>query len=251
VEEPEPEGDQPPEGEEEAAEEQEAAEPEATPRDRSGGSTDRRPSRAQPVEEDDWATAGEEETEEVAIAEPQVTAADLERMRPDARRGSLATDDIGLLKDVRPGTDPWRPAQALLLAHYEAKGDVGGHCLVAKSAIAERAGSADPQLNLEAGKCHLRQGNYNAALKTARVADLNAQDIPSKVRSDRQLKIWEIQANSYKGLYQASDELDYLDDAVVIWRRYRQLADKVYRPRDVERADTEMARLQTLIEGAL
>jgi hypothetical protein len=80
---------------------------------------------------------------------------------------------------------------------------------------------------------------------------MNAQDIPARVRADRQLKIWEVQAKAYKGLYQSTDELDYIADSIAVWKRYLHMAENTYRQRESERATTEIAALEALQGGAL
>jgi hypothetical protein len=100
-------------------------------------------------------------------------------------------------------------------------------------------------------KCHLREGRFEDALQSSRVAELHAQDIPARSRTDRQLKIWEIQAKSYKGLYQSTENLDYLSDAIAVWKRYRHMANNTYRPREATQADEAIVALQDLSEGSL
>jgi hypothetical protein len=172
-------------------------------------------------------------------------------MTDRARRGRLTDEEVRRLRGVSAGSDEYNTSRAVLLAQYEAAGDRSSHCEVAGELLSQPANSADPQFNLEMGKCHLRQGRYQKALESARVAELNAQDIPSRIRTDRQLKIWEVQAKAYKGLYQGTENVDYLDDSIAVWKRYRHLAENTYRQREAERADGEIRALGELKEGAL
>ena len=80
---------------------------------------------------------------------------------------------------------------------------------------------------------------------------MNAQDIPARVRADRQLKIWEVQAKAYKGMYQNTDDLDYIADSIAVWKRYLHVATNTYRQRESERAQGEISSLEALQAGAL
>ncbi|MCO4768779.1 MAG: serine/threonine protein kinase [Deltaproteobacteria bacterium] len=168
-----------------------------------------------------------------------------------ARRGRLEADAIEQLEAIAPSASSYENSRAVLLAQFEATGDGAKHCDLAGEVLGQPGNYADPQWNLEMSKCHLRQGRYEDALETSRVAELHAQDIPARSRTDRQLKIWEIQAKSYKGLYQGTENLDYLSDAIAVWKRYRHMANNTYRPREATRAEDAIAALQDLSEGAL
>jgi hypothetical protein len=172
-------------------------------------------------------------------------------MSDRARRGRLSEDEIRRLEGVRQQSGEFESSRAVLMAQYEASGDRNAHCGIAGEVLRLDRNQANPQFNLEMGKCHLRQGRFRDALQSARVAELNAQDIPSRIRTDRQLKIWEIQAKAYKGLYQASENLDYIDDSISVWKRYRHLAENTYRQREAERAEGEIRELADLKDGAL
>ena len=122
---------------------------------------------------------------------------------------------------------------------------------MAVETLRQPANRAAPQFHLEMSKCHLRQGRHQDALESARVAELNAQDIPARVRADRQLKIWEVQAKAFKGMYQSTDELDYIADSIAIWKRYQHMARNTYRQRESDRAEKEIQSLEALQAGAL
>ncbi len=207
--------------------------------------------------EDDWAIAGEGST---AASDPggdpsmdsTVLGSDvMAGMTDKARRGRLSDDEIRRLESIDRGSDEYESSRAVLMAQYEASGDRGAHCETVGEVLRLDRNQANPQFNLEMGKCHLRQGRYKDALQAARVAELNAQDIPARIRTDRQLKIWEIQAKSYKGLYQGSENLDYIDDSIAVWKRYQHLAENTYRQREAERAEGEIRELGELKDGAL
>lgn len=190
--------------------------------------------------------------------EPVATAAgnrsieeEFAELADKARRGRLSTDEVDRLRDVGQTEGGYNTSRALLLAQYEADGDTRAHCEVAGEALRQRGNNADPQFNLEMSKCHLRQGRYQDALNSARVAELHAQDIPSRIRTDRQLKIWEVQAKAYKGLYQMTENTDYIDDSIAVWKRHRQMAQNTYRQREAEKADDAIRTLRDLRDGAL
>jgi hypothetical protein len=175
----------------------------------------------------------------------------LDAMADAARRGRLGDEELRRLKSVPSNSGEFAASRAVLMAHYEATNNRRAHCDVAGEVLRVPQNAADPQFNLEMSKCHLREGRFQDALESARVAELHAQDIPSRIRTDRQLKIWEIQAKSYKGLYQSSENLDFIDDAVAVWKRYRHMAQSTYRQREAEKADGEIQSLLDLKGGAL
>ena len=172
-------------------------------------------------------------------------------MNARARRGRLEGSEMTALADIPTGTAEYRPSRALMLAQYEATGDQAAHCEMARQVVTSRENRADPQFNLELGKCLLREGSYQDALTVARVAEQNAQDIPSRIRTDRQLKIWEVQAKAYKGLYQVTENLDFIDDSIVVWKRYLNMAKHTYRQREADQAGDEIRALSDLARGAL
>lgn len=168
-----------------------------------------------------------------------------------ARRGRLESPEIHDLRAVPAAATEYETSRAILLSHYEATGSPREHCELATELLSQPGNYADPQWSLEMSKCHLRQARYQDALDLARTAELHAQDIPSRSRTDRQLKIWEIQAKSYKGLYQQTENMDYIADAIAVWKRYRHMANNTYRSREASTADDAIRALQDLSEGAL
>ncbi len=241
--------------------------PRATPSRAAAGREEPRldPDVAPVPEEDDWVDAPAagadlrspfDDDPADAGSDPMATAdtgagEDLSTLADKARRGRLSDEELDRLRRVGSGDATYNTSRALLLAQYEANGDTRAHCEIAGEALRQRGNSADPQFNLEMSKCHLRQGRNQDALDSARVAELHAQDIPSRIRTDRQLKIWEVQAKAYKGLYQVTENLDYLDDAIAVWKRHRQMAQNTYRQREAEKADDAIRALRDLRDGAL
>ena len=155
------------------------------------------------------------------------------------------------MRSIETASEEYTSSRAVLLAQYEAAGDRRAHCEVAGEVLRVPSNSADPQFNLEMGKCHLRSGRYSKALSSARSAEERAQDIPKKIRNDRLLRILEIQAKAHKGRYQKSDNLDYIEDAIVVWKRYRTIAENTYRARETDKAEKEIRALVELRAGAL
>ena len=181
----------------------------------------------------------------------EMVRSNLTEMSARARRGRLDDAEVLALADIPSGSTEYRPSRALLLAQYEATGDSTAHCEMAEEVVGARENRADPQFNLELGKCLLRRGSFKDALEVARVAEQNAQDIPSRIRTDRQLKIWEVQAKAYKGLYQSTEDLDYIDNSIVVWKRYLTMAKNTYRQREADQAGDEIRALTDLARGAL
>jgi len=202
--------------------------------------------------EDDWAVAGEGPGAAGQAAEPVLlSAANLGDMVSFARRGDLSESQIGSIDSIDSDSQLYNTGRALLLAHFEAQRDTRAHCEVAVETLRQPANRAAPQFHLEMSKCHLRQGRHQDALESARIAEMNAQDIPARVRADRQLKIWEVQAKAYKGLYQSTDDLDYIADSIAVWKRYKHMAESTYRERESDRAEREIRSLEVLQSGAL
>lgn len=201
--------------------------------------------------DDEEPLVSDEADEAVAVVDGPEAEQILDDYSDMARRGRLGSSEIDTLQGIAPGAASYEPSRAVLLAQYEAVGDRIGHCNVAGEVLAQPGNYADPQWNLEMSKCHLREGRFEDALQSSRVAELHAQDIPARSRTDRQLKIWEIQAKSYKGLYQSTENLDYLSDAIAVWKRYRHMANNTYRPREATQADEAIVALQDLSEGSL
>jgi len=205
----------------------------------------------EPTRQDSDLRSPFEDDEPVAAAGGAVDGTRIASLSDKARRGGLGSDELADLRGVGSSDPLFNDSRAVLLAQYDAAGDRRGHCEVATEVMQVGGNGANPQFNLEMGKCHLRQGRYRDALDSARTAELNAQDIPQRVRTDRQLKIWEVQAKAYKGLYQSSENLDYIDDSIAVWKRFSHLARNTYRQREAEKADQAIRSLQDLRDGAL
>jgi tetratricopeptide (TPR) repeat protein len=201
---------------------------------------------AEPVDTGDRVEAGMSAEEGATMVRTNYA-----EMSSRARRGRLDEAEMLALADIPSKSDQYRPSRALLLAQYEAAGQREAHCDIAREVVGSRANRTDPQFNLELGKCLLREGSYQDALKVARLAEQNAQDIPSRIRTDRQLKIWEVQAKAYKGLYQNTENLDYIDNSIVVWKRYLNMAKHTYRQREADQAGDEIRALNDLARGAL
>ncbi|MEE2828704.1 MAG: hypothetical protein VX498_05925, partial [Myxococcota bacterium] len=207
------------------------------------------PTRESPAEE--FVEAREDDLdladEEVAL----LTRESLTELGERARRGRLGAEQIAQLEAVQPGTANFNRSRAVLLAQFDATRSRSKHCAVAEEVLGQPQNRANPQFNLEMGKCHLRSGRYSKALSSARSAEERAQDIPKKIRNDRLLRILELQAKAHKGRYQKSDNLDYIEDAIVAWKRYRTIAENTYRTREADKADKEIRALVELRAGAL
>jgi len=203
---------------------------------------------------DDWAvadpSAGDESDMPYETSSAE-TEGRIDGLTGRAVNGRLSSNEVQDLRVISANSASYNASRAVLLAHFEANQDFRSHCELAEEAIVQPANLADPQFNLEMGKCHLREGRYNEALETARIAEMHAQDIPSRIRTDRQLKIWEVQAKAYKGMYQVTDNLDYVADSIVVWERYRHMATNTYREREIDRAEREIRNLESLKRGAL
>ncbi len=209
-----------------------------------------------PSRDDDWAVASAPASTDPAVAEPAASAGPLnatalKELAAAARRGALSDSDLDSLRAVEAGSETYNTGRALLLAHFEARRDTRAHCEVAAETLRQPANRAAPQFHLEMSKCYLRQGRHQDALESARIAEMNAQDIPARVRADRQLKIWEVQAKAYKGLYQSTDELDYIAHSIAVWKRYKHMAENTYRQRESDHAAKEIRSLEALQSGAL
>jgi len=200
----------------------------------------------------DWQVAGEDSgVNPSADDDRSMTVAVLADMASSARRGDLRDSELDSLQGISPDSASYNTGRALLLAHFEARRDTRAHCEVAVETLRQPSNRAAPQFHLEMSKCHLRQGRHQDALESARIAEMNAQDIPARVRADRQLKIWEVQAKAYKGMYQNTDDLDYIADSIAVWKRYLHMATNTYRQRESERAKDEIGSLEALQAGAL
>ncbi len=204
----------------------------------------------EPVDEG-WEIASEDSQGDVVESDAPLSATSLGDMASSARRGNLRVEELERLQAIEPESSLYNSGRALLLAHFEARRDTRGHCEVAVETLRQPANQAAPQFHLEMSKCHLRQGRHQDALESARIAEMNAQDIPARVRADRQLKIWEVQAKAYKGLYQSTDDLDYIADSIAVWKRYLHMANNTYRQRESDRAEREINSLESLQAGAL
>ena len=148
-----------------------------------------------------------------------------------AGSGGLSAEEIAHL-NAAPGSDPnFSRAMALVAAHYEAKKDYKGHCRTTTAVLSQSRWKYNPDWNLEAAKCFLRNGDLNGAVRAAETAISGQMDLASATRTQRVLLAYQIKARARTAAYDADakknagfGEIRLLNTAISAWKEVQNYA---------------------------
>ncbi len=136
------------------------------------------------------------------------------------------------------------------MKNAEAKRDFKGHCEAATTIIALPQNKYHPEWNLELGKCQMRNGQWDAAIRSVDRTLTDTYGLAAATKVQRLLTAYEVKAVCRTRIYDdnaranagAGDETK-LAAAIQAWSEYRNYASGVGNQRALQRAEREIADL--------
>jgi hypothetical protein len=176
-----------------------------------------------------------------------------------AKGGSLSTAELRHLKACQPNDPNFKRAYALLVLHYDKKGDKEAHCMTARTVLGHGRYRYDPEWNLQGAKCSLRKGDWDEAMSHADTT-LSNQNLLSVsgdgyfggiARAKRVLLAYQIKAKALTMKYEVNaknnagfGDIRLLNSAVSAWLDVRNHAFKFDDRMAAERARLEVEDLE-------
>jgi hypothetical protein len=167
-----------------------------------------------------------------------------------ANSGGLSAGELNHLK-AAPTNDPnYLTSMAIGMAHFEAKRDYKAHCEWSKTVTDQGRYKYKPEFQLELAKCHLRNGRFDDAIKSAETTISYQTDMGSAKRGLRVTLAYQIKAKSRTALYETDAKKNagfgneqMLNKAVAAWTEVRNYAKGVGLSKVIEQANREIEDL--------
>lgn len=155
----------------------------------------------------------------------------LASLEPKAKTGGLSDAEVSHLRGAPTADESYGRVAALLSAHFEAKKNYKAHCEVANAVLQQGRYKYNPDWNLEAAKCRLRNGDFEGAAKAADAAVSSQMDFPAQTRAARVLLAYQTKARARTAIFEADAKKNagmadpaLLNRAVGAWREVRSWA---------------------------
>lgn len=149
----------------------------------------------------------------------------LASLESKARTGSLSDAEVSHLRGAPVADEAYGRASAVLAAHFEAKKNYKAHCEVANAVLTQGRYKYNPDWNLEAAKCRLRNGDFEGSAKAADAAVSAQMDLPAGTRPQRVLLAYQTKARARTAIFEADAKKNagmvdggLLNRAVGAWR---------------------------------
>ena len=167
-----------------------------------------------------------------------------------ASGGELDSDEVRHLQAIPKDHTNFTLAWATVLKNAEAKRDFKGHCEAADTIITLPQNKYHPEWNLELGKCQMRNGQWEAAVRSVDRTLTDTYGLSAATKVQRLLTAYEVKAVCKTRIYDdnaransgAGDE-QKLSAAIQAWSEYRNYASGVGHQRALQRAEREIADL--------
>jgi hypothetical protein len=168
-----------------------------------------------------------------------------------AGRGSLDGDDVEHLKEVPASHKNFTLAWSTVLKDAESKENYGDHCSAAQRLMSLPQNKYHPEWNLEMAKCHLRNRQWSAAVRSVDRTLSDSFGMSAATKSKRVLLAHKILAVSKTQLYEKNAESNAglsddtkLRSAIQAWEHYKTFARGVGNTAALQAADKELADLE-------
>lgn len=167
-----------------------------------------------------------------------------------AGSGDLSDGELGHLKGIPKDNANYTFAWATVMKNAEAKRDYKGHCDAAAKVMELPANKYHPEWNLEMGKCQMRNGQWEAAVRSIDMTLADSMSMSGSTKTQRVLTAYEIKAVCRTRLYDdsaaansgAGDDAK-LAQAIQAWTEYRNYASGIGNSRALQRAEREITDL--------
>ena len=167
-----------------------------------------------------------------------------------AAGGSLSDTELGHLKGVAPDHPNYTLAWATVMKNSESKRDYKGHCDAASKILELPGNKYHPEWNLEMGKCQMRNGQWDAAVRSIDKTLADSMAMSGSTKTQRILTAYEIKAVCRTRGYDenaaanagAGDDVR-LSQAIQAWSEYRNYASGIGNTRALQKAEREIQDL--------
>jgi len=167
-----------------------------------------------------------------------------------ASAGRLTSDELRQLRSLPKSHSQFTLAWATAMKHAEVKGDYKGHCEAARRIIELPRNKYHPEWNLEFAKCQLRNGDFEAAIRSIDRTLADSMSMTGSTKMQRLLLAYEIKARGRTRLYDdhakanagLGDEIK-LNAALQAWTSYRNYAVGIGDQQALRKSDREIADL--------
>jgi hypothetical protein len=164
-----------------------------------------------------------------------------------ASGGSLSDSELGHLRGVPGDHNSYTLAWATVMKNAEAKRDYKGHCDAATKILELSGNKYHPEWNLEMGKCQMRNGQWEAAVRSIDKTLADSMAMSGSTKTQRVLTAYEIKAVCRTRLYDdnaaanagAGDDVR-LSQAIQAWSEYRNYASGIGNTRALQKAEREI-----------
>lgn len=175
------------------------------------------------------------------------TSTALDSFVRDARAGRLSSTDVASLESTG-ATDPqYTRSRALLMMNAQKKGDDAAAHRYLDQAMTLPENQYNPVFLADYARWHVNRGEYDRALDRAEKAERYWARLPSELVFSKKAEIYEIEAAAWQGkFYKSGEDLELLENAVRGWEKVRAHAATKDRSDLVQRADTELAKLNDI-----
>ena len=177
--------------------------------------------------------------------------AEIKALGSAAGSGSLDRDDIDHLKEVPANHKNFTLAWSTVLKDAESKENYRDHCSAAQRIMSLPQNKYHPEWNLEMAKCHMRNGQWSAAVRSVDRTLSDSFGMSGATKSKRVLLAHKILAISKTQLYEKNAESNAglsddakLRSAIQAWEHYKTFARGIGNTAALQRADKELADLE-------
>ena len=220
--------------------------------EREPDSSDEGPGNSAPPEEgpQPGETIGDEPS--LASSEPRGYDKDeIVALGTDANRGTLDRDDVDYLKKVPGSSKNFTLAWSTVLKDADTKRNYRDHCNAAQRLMSLPENKYHPEWNLEMAKCHLRNSQWSAAVRSVDRTLTDTYGMAAATKSKRILLAHEIRAISKTQIFEKNSESNSgltddvkLRSAIQAWTDYKNFARGTGDTSAQQQADKELADLE-------
>ncbi len=164
-----------------------------------------------------------------------------------AKKGKLASSDVGLLELVEDTDPQYTRSRALLLMNAQKKGDDAGTKRYLEQIMQLPENQYNPVFLSDYARFYVNRGDYARALEMSQKAEKYWARLPSELVYSKKAEIYEIQAAAWQGkFYKSGEDLELLENAIRGWERFKAHVGTQARADLEKKADTELAKLSDI-----
>ncbi len=145
--------------------------------------------------------------------------ADFEAVSARASQGKLSASDVAALEAVTMSDPNFTRSRALLAMNYKNR-DQEKYYRALTELMRLPENKYNPMYNLELAEYYLLTKKYAKSTQQAKLVDRYKQRFPRSVYFQSVARMYEVQAKAYEGQFNLTEDPEFLDRAISIWKRY-------------------------------